>query len=208
MRMQLNCFAVPAFQSAFLAGVIITLVNRLAPFLVFITRTRNFILVRFINVICKPFYLTENNTLRRSWVCFFRTSARAVFSYTTPFYIFRHFVFANRTLRFYALALIAQLIKEVYAIRANATNRARPTDFMSVRLCAGSASNTGFIFPSLTHYSYLRSRLTAIRARYNRIGLTGRAHAESTAVFFADDTQVFSHTAIIPQLPDLKGITL
>lgn len=208
MWMQFNCFTVPAFQSAFLACVIIALINRLAPFLVFITRTCNFILMRFINVICKPFYLTKNNTFRRSWVCFFRTCCRAVFSNSAALYVFRHFTFTNWACRFYRGAFFAQLIKEINISRADTAHSARPTDFMSIRLRAGSASNAGFILSRFAHYGYLRSWFTAIRARYNRIGLTGRTHAENTAVFFADDTQVFSHIAIIPQLPDLKGIIL
>lgn len=208
MRMQFNRFTVPAFQPAFLARVIIALINSLAPLFVFVTRTRNFILVRFINMICKPFNLPSYYAFAWSWVCFFRTCRRAVFSNPAAFYIFRHFTFTNWAGGFYRRAIFTELVKETDVCGANTTHGARPTDFMSICLRAGSASNTGFILSRFTHHGYLWSRFSAIRARYNRIGLTGRTHAESTAVFFTDDAQVFSHIAIIPQLPDLKGIIL
>lgn len=208
MRMQLNGMTVPTTSTAFLAGVIIAFVNRLTPFFVFCIPTCNVVLVRFINMVFKSCFLCLLCLFSCCWMVDFRAFTRAVFSNSASFYVFRHFAFADRAFRFYAFALFAKLVEEIYFVRANPAYGARPTDFMSIRFCAGGTSNASFILSRLSHYRYLRSGFTAIRARDNRIGLTGRTHTENPAVFFTDNTQVFSHIAIIPQLPDLKGVTL
>ena len=208
MRMQLNRLTVPAFQSAFLARIIIALVNRLAPFFVFVTTASNIVLVRFINMVFKPCLLRPCCLFVRGWMKKFVTPKRAGTSQKPTFLILWHVVSAMRAFRFFLKAIWTHLIFLVNVMSANITDFTSFPDSMSIRFCAGSTSNTGFIFSRFTKHCYLWSRFTAIRAGYNRIGLTRITHAEIPAVFFANDTQVFSHTAIIPQLPDLKGITL
>lgn len=203
MRMQIYSMTITRTLSAFLTGVIIAFKYMLAPFNVFTFTSGNSVLMGFVYVVFPLGLLGAFSLLAGSWMCQFRASFRTEFTKHSTFTIFWHQLITNRTRCLNTNTGFAKLVKEIGSVRTFAAHSASSTNRVGISLQMRSTSYTSRVLSWFSHYGYLRCWLSAYWARYTRLLLTCFTNSIFPTVFVTNFAQIFSHTAIIPQLPDL-----
>lgn len=204
MRMKLNGMTVSRMFPALLAGVIIAFKNMITPFGIFRFSPGNIVLMAFINVVFPLCDLRPLQLFVGRWVRNLAATERAHFPEQSALFESGHWLSANRARNFYRQTIGANLILLVNVMAALFADFTAFTHAASISFQMRCAGGAGWIYSRLTHYCYLRCGFSALRARLARCHSAGFANSILSTILAANHAQVFRHTAIIPQLPNLQ----
>lgn len=201
VRVKSDGLSVSAALAAILACVIVSVINGLAPAFVFVRSAGDSVLVRLVYVAFPPGFLSALRLFTCSRMSKFRTTSRAELACTATFYKLRHRLFAYRAGGRYVLAIGAKLIKGINVLAALPAHLARLSDAACARLVSSGTGQAGRVFGGLSHDGDGGCHLSAGGTRLNVGLVAGWANAVLPAICLTVNTSVFSHDAIISQLP-------
>jgi len=204
MRVKFNSMTISRTIAAFLAGIVIALKNLFAPFSIFTVASGNSILMRFINMVFPLCHLCSFQLLMSKRVSKLGATRRTIFSNQSPLFIFWHWLATDWTRRLYGKTVWAYLIFLVNIMTAIVTYFTSFPNSMSICFENSGTRNTKRIFSWRSIYGDHGDWFSACFAWFEGCLITRFADAIFTTVILTNHAQVFSHTAIIPQLPGLE----